>query len=82
VKPLLEQGGQILQEANGVIRGLDPEGRIQANAKHKSALREATPEEHHLAEVLKEVSGIHSSVTHRGQVADVEIAGWQCKLDD
>jgi hypothetical protein len=38
-----------------MIRGLDPDGRIQANAKHKSASREATPEEHHLAEVLKEV---------------------------
>jgi len=55
VRPIIEQGGAILQEANGVIRGLDPDGRIAANAKHKSAAREATPEEAHLAEVLKEV---------------------------
>jgi len=55
VKPLIEQGGGILQEANGVIRGLDPDGRIAANAKHKTAAREATPEEYRLAEVLKEV---------------------------
>lgn len=57
VKPLLEQGGQILQECNGAIRALDPDGRIQQNAKHKTASREATPEEIHLAEVLKELTG-------------------------
>lgn len=51
-----------MQEANGVIRGLDPDGRIQANAKHKSASREATPEEHRLAEVLKEVSVMNSYI--------------------
>jgi hypothetical protein len=57
VRPLIEEGGRILQEANGMIRGLDPDGRIQANAKHKSATREATPEEFHLADVLKELTG-------------------------
>ena len=56
VKPLIEEGHKILQEANGVIRGLDPDGHIQANAKHKTASREASPEEYHLADVLKEVS--------------------------
>jgi hypothetical protein len=35
---------------------LDPDGRIQANAKHKSATREASPEEYHLADVLKELT--------------------------
>ncbi|KFY95097.1 hypothetical protein V500_02954, partial [Pseudogymnoascus sp. VKM F-4518 (FW-2643)] len=72
VKPLLEQGGQILQEANGVIRGLDPDGRIQANAKHKSASREATPEEYHLAEVLKELAG---NVSQTIEGAKKKIAG-------
>jgi hypothetical protein len=57
VRPLIEEGGRILQEANGMVRGLDPDGRIQANAKHKSATREATPEEFHLADVLKELTG-------------------------
>lgn len=56
VRPLIEEGSNILREAHGVIRGLDPDGHIQANAKHKSGTREATPEEFHLAEVIKEVS--------------------------
>ncbi|GAB0133062.1 hypothetical protein EsDP_00001478 [Epichloe bromicola] len=57
VKPLIEEGNKILTESNGVIRGMDPDGRIQRNAKHKSATKDATPEEHHLAEVLKELTG-------------------------
>jgi hypothetical protein len=56
VKPLIEEGGKILTETNGVIRGMDPDGRIQRNAKHKSKTNDASPEEHHLAEVLQEVS--------------------------
>ncbi|OBT64875.1 hypothetical protein VE03_06410 [Pseudogymnoascus sp. 23342-1-I1] len=72
VKPLLEQGGNILQEANGVIRGLDPDGRIQANAKHKSASREATQEEHRLAEVLKELTG---TVSQTIEGAKKKVAG-------
>ncbi|VUC36709.1 unnamed protein product [Clonostachys rosea] len=57
VKPLIEEGGKILSEANGMIRGLDPDGRIQRQAKQRSGTREATPEEHHLAEQLKELTG-------------------------
>lgn len=57
VKPLIEEGGRILTEANGSIRGLDPDGRIAANAKHKTAAREATPEEYRLADLLKELTG-------------------------
>ncbi|KAG9243280.1 hypothetical protein BJ878DRAFT_511586 [Calycina marina] len=56
VKPLLEQGGAVLQECNGAIRAMDPDGRIQANAKHKSAAKEASPEEYHLADLLKELT--------------------------
>ena len=55
VKPLIEEGGRILSETNGTIRALDPDGRIQSNAKHKAATAEATPEEYHLAEVVTEV---------------------------
>ena len=40
-----------------MIRGLDPDGRISAQAKHRSAGQEATPEEYHLAELLKELTG-------------------------
>lgn len=57
VRPLIEEGGRILTEAKGVIKGLDPDGRISANAKHKTAAREATPEEYHLADVLKDLTG-------------------------
>jgi len=72
VKPLIEEGAGILQEANGVIRGLDPDGRIQGNAKGKAASREATAEEYRLAEVLKELTG---SVTQTIDQAKKKIAG-------
>lgn len=72
VKPLLEQGGAILQEANGAIRAMDPDGRIQANAKHKTAAREATPEEYRLADLLKELTG---TVTQTIDGAKKKIAG-------
>lgn len=45
-----------MTEANGVVRGLDPDGRIQSQAKHHAATHEATPEEYHLADVLKELT--------------------------
>ncbi|KAK4165277.1 hypothetical protein QBC43DRAFT_36803 [Cladorrhinum sp. PSN259] len=57
VRPLIEEGGRILTEAKGIIKGLDPDGRISANAKHKTAAHEATPEEYHLADVLKDLTG-------------------------
>jgi hypothetical protein len=57
VRPLIEEGGRILTEARGIIKGLDPDGRISANAKHKTAAREASPEEYMLADVLKELTG-------------------------
>ncbi|KAI9759730.1 MAG: hypothetical protein M4579_002115 [Chaenotheca gracillima] len=53
VQPLIEEGGRILSECNGSIRGLDPDGSIQAKAKSKAGTREATPEEHRLADLLK-----------------------------
>ncbi|EWZ29164.1 hypothetical protein FOZG_17250 [Fusarium oxysporum Fo47] len=56
VKPLIEEGGKILTETNGIIRGLDPDGRISRNARQKTAAGEATPEEAHLANLLKELS--------------------------
>ncbi|KAJ5818175.1 hypothetical protein N7474_003766 [Penicillium riverlandense] len=56
VKPLLEEGNRILQECNGAIRALDPDGRIAATAKARAASREASPEEYHLADMLKELT--------------------------
>ncbi|GAO16796.1 hypothetical protein UVI_02053370 [Ustilaginoidea virens] len=57
VKPLIEDGSKILTETNGAVRGMDPDGRIQRQAKQRSGTKEATPEEHHLAEVIKELTG-------------------------
>jgi len=56
VKPLLEEGGRILQECNGALRGLDPDGSIAATAKARAAQGNATQEEHRLAELLKDLT--------------------------
>ncbi|TKA28129.1 hypothetical protein B0A50_04100 [Salinomyces thailandicus] len=56
VKPLIEEGGRILQECNGSLRGLDPDGHIAAQAKGRAGTGEATPEEVRLAETLKEIT--------------------------
>jgi len=56
VKPLIEEGGRILQECNGSLRGLDPDGRIANQAKGRSQTRDATPEEYRLADLLKELT--------------------------
>ncbi|PYH42844.1 LEA domain protein [Aspergillus saccharolyticus JOP 1030-1] len=56
VKPLLEEGGHILQECNGAIRALDPDGHIAAAAKARAASHEASPEEYALADQLKELT--------------------------
>lgn len=56
VKPLIEEGSRILGECNGAIRGLDPDGHIAANAKARAASGEASPEEHRVAEGLKELT--------------------------
>lgn len=56
VKPMIEEGNRILQECNGSIRGLDPDGHIAANAKARAAAGEATPQENALANSLKELT--------------------------
>ncbi|KAK4956098.1 hypothetical protein LTR66_013391, partial [Elasticomyces elasticus] len=56
VKPLIEEGGRILQECNGSLRGLDPDGRIAAQAKGRAGTKEASPEEYRLADTLKELT--------------------------
>ena len=53
---MIEEGNRILQECNGAIRGLDPDGSIAANAKARAASGEATKEEHMLANSLKELT--------------------------
>lgn len=56
VKPPLEEAGQIMQECNGAVRALDPDGRIASEAKARAASHEASPEEHALADQLKELT--------------------------
>ncbi|KAJ5902557.1 hypothetical protein N7495_003085 [Penicillium taxi] len=56
VKPLIEEGGRILQECNGAIRALDPDGRIAATAKARASSKDATPEEYQLADQIKELT--------------------------
>ncbi|OJJ42231.1 hypothetical protein ASPZODRAFT_77436 [Penicilliopsis zonata CBS 506.65] len=56
VQPLIEEAGDALQECKGALRALDPDGQIAATAKGRSAAQEATPEEHRLAELLKELA--------------------------
>ncbi|KAL9566946.1 hypothetical protein ACKAV7_008715 [Fusarium commune] len=62
VRPLIEEGAKILSDNNGVIQGLNPDSRLQRNAQQKAAMTEATPEEYHLAELLKEAK-LTGSVT-------------------
>jgi hypothetical protein len=56
VKPLIEEGSRILQECNGSLRGLDPDGRIAQQAKGRAQTRDATPQEYRLADLLKELT--------------------------
>lgn len=56
VKPLIEEASRMLQECNGAIRALDPDGRIAATAKARAASHDATPEEYCLADLLKELT--------------------------
>ena len=73
MKPLIEEGGRILQECNGSIRALDPDGSVAASAKARSQTGEATPEEHALAESLKELtSNVVTTVDNaRKKIADM-----------
>ncbi|KAG1448772.1 hypothetical protein G6F56_008848 [Rhizopus delemar] len=57
VKPLIEQASNILSEADGAIRGLDPTGKIAKTAQAKTSQREASPEEYHLADLLSQLTG-------------------------
>ncbi|KAE8370364.1 hypothetical protein BDV27DRAFT_119668 [Aspergillus caelatus] len=73
VKPLLEEGGGILQECNGAIRALDPDGRIAATAKARAASHEASPEEYALADQIKEMTDTVVSCIENGKkkIADM-----------
>lgn len=63
----------MLQECNGALRALDPDGRIAASAKANSVSREATPEEYQLADLLKQLSQVISTTIDNGRkrIADM-----------
>ncbi|KAJ6114892.1 hypothetical protein N7486_000670 [Penicillium sp. IBT 16267x] len=67
VKPIIEEAGNMLQECNGSLRALDPDGQIAASAKARSASHEATPEEYQLADLLKQLSQTISSTIEKGR---------------
>ncbi|KAF9890815.1 hypothetical protein FE257_005386 [Aspergillus nanangensis] len=73
VKPLLEEGNSVLQECNGAIRALDPDGRIAATAKARAASHEASPEEYALADKLKEMTDtvVRTIDNARRKIADM-----------
>lgn len=73
VKPLLEEGGRILQECNGAVRALDPDGHVASQAKARAASHEASPEEHTLADQLKELTEtVTRTIDHgRSMIADM-----------
>lgn len=73
VKPLIEEGSNHLQECNGALRALDPDGHIAAKAKSKSAQPEASHEEHQLADLLKELtSTVATTIDNaRKRIADM-----------
>lgn len=45
-----------MKEINKDIRALDPDGRIQNQSKQRQSAGEATPQEHHLADLLKSLT--------------------------
>ncbi|KAJ6134500.1 hypothetical protein N7523_000822 [Penicillium sp. IBT 18751x] len=81
VKPLLEEGGRMLQECNGSIRALDPDGRIAATAKARAQTREATPEEYQLAEMLKELTETVVKTIDNGKKAIADMPHAKKKLN-
>ncbi|KZV66679.1 hypothetical protein PENSPDRAFT_667585 [Peniophora sp. CONT] len=53
VKPLIEQAEKVLYEANGAIKGADPEGKLSDRATRNYQDHTATPEEQRLAQAIK-----------------------------
>lgn len=54
---MIEQATNILFEAQGAIKALDPDGTVANNALRKSSDHEASKEEQHLAESLGLLTG-------------------------
>ncbi|OZJ04753.1 hypothetical protein BZG36_01798 [Bifiguratus adelaidae] len=57
VRPLIEEGSNILGEINGAIRDLDPTGRVAKKVQHRQSEQKASDEEHRLANNLSKLAG-------------------------
>jgi len=71
MKPLLEQGGSILQSILDQVKALDPDQKIQNIAKRKTEDSEASPEQQKIAKGLAELT---SNVTKTIEDAKKKIA--------
>lgn len=69
---LVEEGGKLLCEANDIIRGLDPDDRIQAEVQHQSTTREGTPEEFYLACLLHDLTYIVAQTAENAKLDSVD----------
>lgn len=67
VKPLIHKSSDILNECNSKIREMDPDGRMQNQAKENAASGEASPEERHLAESLGKLSHDVTDTIEKGK---------------
>jgi len=71
----------MLQECNGAIRALDPDGRIAATAKARAQTRDATPEEYQLADLLKELTETVVKTIDNGRKAIADMPHAKKKLN-
>jgi hypothetical protein len=71
----------MLQECNGSVRALDPDGRIAATAKARAQTRDATPEEYQLAELLKELTETVVKTIDNGKKAIADMPHAKKKLN-
>jgi hypothetical protein len=56
MKPLLEQGGKVLDSTLNEVKALDPDKKMQRKAKHAYEDSEATPDEQKIATGLSELT--------------------------
>lgn len=56
LRPLIEKGGNLLQETYGALRALDPDGKIAETAKARANSHDGTSEEYYLASKLSKLT--------------------------
>lgn len=56
LRPLIEKGGNLLQETYGALRALDPDSKIAETAKARANSHDGTSEEYYLASKLSKLT--------------------------